>query len=52
MELLETGKCGIHTVHCAFKHGDVASGWATDKVLSVMYKIFDQSPSTRADYER
>ena len=52
MELLETGKCGIHTVHCAFKHGDVASRWGTDKVLSVMYKIFHQSPSTRADYER
>ena len=41
-ELLEIGACGIHTVHCAFKHGVVASGWGINKVLSAMYKI---SPS-------
>ena len=35
-----------------FKHGGVASGWGIDKVLSAMYKIFNQSPSRRADYER
>ena len=46
------GTCGIHIVHCAFKHGGVASGWGVDKVLPAMYKIFDQSPSRRTDYER
>ena len=46
------GTCGIHTVHCAFKHGGVGSGWGIDKVLSAMYKILDQSPSRRADYKR
>ena len=42
----------MYTVCCAFKYGGVASGWGIDKVLSAMYKIFDQSPSRRADYER
>ena len=51
-ELLEIVKCDIHTVHCAFKYGGVASGWGIDNVLSAMYKIFNQSPSRRADYER
>ena len=51
-ELLEIGTCCIHSVHCAFKHDGVPSGWSIDKVLSAMYKIFDQSPSRRADYER
>ena len=46
------GTCGIHTAHCAFKHGGVASGWGIDEVLSAMYKIFNHSPSKRAYYER
>ena len=48
---METGTCGIHTAHCALKHGGVASGWDIDKVLSAMYKIFKHSSSKRADYE-
>lgn len=51
MELLETGKCGIHTVHCAFKRGGVAIGCGIDKVLSAVYKIFDQSLPKRADHK-
>ena len=50
-ELLEIGTCGLHTVHCGLKHGGKASDWNIDKLLSAMYKIFDQSPSRRADYE-
>ena len=32
-------------------HGVKASGWSIDKVLSPVYKIFDQSLSRRGDYE-
>ena len=48
---MEIGTCGIHTAHCAFKHGGVASGWDIDKVLSAMYKIFKHSSSKRDYYE-
>ena len=50
--MLNIGTRGLHTVHNAFKHGAKASGWAVDKVFSSMYKIFDQSPSRRGDYEK
>ena len=50
-QLLEVGTCGLHTVHNGFKHGGKDSGWSIDKVLGAMYKIFDQSSSTRRDYE-
>ena len=50
--LLEIGTFDISTVHCAFKIGDVANAWGIAKVLSAMYKVFHQSPSNRADYER
>lgn len=51
-ELLNVGTCGLHTVHGALKHGGKASGWNIDKVLSAIFKIIDQSPSRRTDYER
>ena len=50
--LLNIRTCELHTVHNAFKHAAKASGWSIDKVLSSMYKIFDQSPSRRGDYEK
>ena len=50
--LLEVGTCGLHTVHGALKHGGKASGWNIDKILSAIFKIIDQSPSRRTDYER
>ena len=49
--LLEIGTCGLHVTHASIKHGGNANGWIIDKILSAMYKIFDQSPSWRADYE-
>ena len=43
---------GFDTLHNAFKNGGKASGWNTNKLLSSMYKIFDESASRRADYEK
>ena len=50
--LLEVVTYGLHTVHGALKHGRKASGWNIDKILSAIFKIIDQSPSRRTDYER
>ena len=50
--LLEVGTCGLHTVHGVLEHGRKASGWNIDKILSAIFKIIDQSPSRRTDYER
>lgn len=51
-QLLDVGTCGLHNVHNSFKHGAVASGWAIDKILKAMYKIFDKAPGRRGDYEK
>ena len=48
--LVNIGTCGLHTLHNAFKNGEKASDWNTNK-LSFLYKIFDESPR-RADYEK
>ena len=39
--LVNIGICRLHTLHDAFKSGEKASGWNTNKLLSAMYKIFD-----------
>ena len=51
-ELLDVGTCGLHNVHNSFKYGAIASGWSLDKILRAMYKIFDQAPGRRGDYEK
>ena len=50
--LISIGTCGLHTMHCSFKHGENATGWNLKKLLSSLYKIFHESPSRRSDYER
>ena len=51
-DLIDLGTCGLHIIHNSFKHGAKASGWNMKKLLSALYKIFHESPSRRADYER
>ena len=49
--LIYLGTCALPTVHKAFKHGEVASGWKKKKLISSLQKIFDESLSCRADYK-
>ena len=51
-ELLDIGTWGFHVVHNAFQHGKKASNWNVKKHLSAMGKIFPESPSRRADFEK
>lgn len=50
--LIDIGTCSLHTLHRSFQTGEKSSNWNMKKLLSSMYKIFDESPSRRADYER
>ena len=50
-QFVHIGTCGLHTLHNSMKHGEKASGWNVNKLLTSLYKIFDESPSRRADYE-
>ena len=51
-ELIYLGTCGLHTVHNGIKHGESATKWNLKNILSAIFKIFHESPSRRADYEK
>ena len=40
----------LYTVHRAFKYGEVAFGWKMEKLMSLLHKIFEESPSCRDEY--
>ena len=50
-QLIDLGKCGLHTVHNNFKHGEKASDWQLKKLMSSMNKIFHEAPERHADYK-
>ena len=50
--LVDLGTCGLHPLHSGFQHDEKASGWELKSVLNAMYKIFDEIPAKRADYEK
>ena len=47
---ISIGTCSLHTLHRPFQHSTQI--WSVGKVLRAMWKILDQSPSRRADYEK
>ena len=49
-ELLHTGSCGLHVLHRFYKTGSNAAEWKLAKILKGLYKLFDESPTRRADY--
>ena len=49
--LINTGTCGLHTIHNSMKHGENSSGWKLNKLLQSMYKIFEEPPKRREKYE-
>ena len=48
--LLNTGSCGLHILHGAFKHGVEASGWNVDDFLKSLHWLLKDSPARREDY--
>ena len=49
--LVDLGTHGVHTVHNAFKDGEVASGWKMKTLMSLLHMIFKKSSSHHADYK-
>ena len=49
--LIDIGTCSFHTLHRSFQTEEKATDWNIKKLLSSMNKIFDKSPTRRADYE-
>ena len=52
IRLVDLGTGGLHTLHNGFQHGEKASGWELNSLLNAMYKISDESPARRTDYEK
>ena len=50
--LTDIGTCGFHVLHNSFKHREKESNWNMKKLSNSMFKLFDESPSRHADYER
>ena len=51
-KLISIGTCGLHTVSRGFQNAENSTDWNIITVLSAMHKIFHESPSRRADYEK
>ena len=51
-KLILIGTCGLYTVSRAFQNAEQSTDWNVKKILMAMHKIFEESPSHRADYER
>ena len=48
--LINTGCCGLHTVHSSFPAGATATGWEISSFLSSLYYLFKDSPARREDF--
>ncbi|GBN74705.1 hypothetical protein AVEN_224456-1 [Araneus ventricosus] len=46
------GSCGLHTIHCGFKHAIKATEWKVVDFLRALHYIFKDVPSHRADFTR
>ena len=51
-QFVNTGLCGLHIVHGAFKTGAVATGWHIDNMLKLLWYLFSDSPAKREDYKQ
>jgi len=47
--IIDTGNCGLHTLHNAFKAGIKAPKWEIIDFLRAIYNIFKNVPAHRAD---
>jgi hypothetical protein len=50
LKLLQTGSCGLHTLHNGFQAGCSASGWDIEEFLSCLYTLFNDATARRDDF--
>ena len=46
----ESGSCGLHIVHNAFKAGFEATGWDVKPCLWALFTTFHETPARREDF--
>ena len=51
-KLINTGSCGLHTVHNSFKYCSQAMKWDVSHFLSSLYTLFNETPARREDFEK
>lgn len=49
-KLLQTGTCGLHILHNAFRRGCGATSWELETLLTAIYHLFKDSPARRQDF--
>ena len=48
--LIDTGSCGLHMIHGAFKAGVEKISWNIKKTLKAVFQQFQDSPAQREDF--
>ena len=43
--LIYLGTYGLHIIHNAFEHGEIASGWNMKKLMSSLHNLYEELPS-------
>ena len=51
IKLVNTGSCGLHTVHNSFKEAINSTAWKLSGVLSSLHELFKDVPARRQDYK-
>lgn len=49
-QLLNSGSCGLHTIHNAFRSGWPELSWDIQHAFSSLYWLFKDGPAWREDY--
>lgn len=50
VKMLQTGSCGLHVLHNAFRAGCMASHFDLEEFLSRLYSLFEDCPARREDF--
>ncbi|GBM48074.1 hypothetical protein AVEN_34398-1 [Araneus ventricosus] len=48
-QILCIGSCGLHILNNSFKHGEKATNWNINSILSSLYSLFKDAPVRRED---
>nr|XP_042910078.1 uncharacterized protein LOC122271791 [Parasteatoda tepidariorum] len=48
--VISIGSCGLHIMNNAFKHGENATSWHINEILSSLYWLFQDSPARTSDF--
>ena len=52
LPLIDTGTCGLHTIHGNLRNGIISSGWKIDGVLMWIWNSLKESPTRREIYKK